>query len=89
MNNNNNTVTKKERTPKQIDAWNKCLDARRKAREERVRLKKLELVVMVYLVRWPESQKIMTHPEAQNVENSSSYIVPIDVWEKYKNNYHD
>jgi hypothetical protein len=35
---------KKERTQKQIDAWNRCLEARRKAKEDRDELKNLEYI---------------------------------------------
>ena len=49
----------------------------------------------VLLVKWPESQRIMEHPEAMavdgdghDVEPLRAYIVPPEVWEKYKDSYY-
>ena len=46
------------------------------------------------LIEWPESQRIMNHPDAlrQGVhrggELGAAYIIPSEVWEKYKNAYY-
>jgi hypothetical protein len=45
----------------------------------------------VYLIKWPESQRIMNHPKAKLVvddDNSNSYIIPIEVWNEYKDTYY-
>jgi len=45
----------------------------------------------VLLITWPESQRIMEHPEALLVDSEQeegAYIVPPEVWEQYKNTYY-
>ena len=45
------------------------------------------------VIESPESQCIMNHPKAKLIEKKinkvSSYIVPIEIWEQYKNTYYD
>jgi hypothetical protein len=46
------------------------------------------------LIKWPESQRIMTHPQALHVSTSlnndePSYIIPPEIWERYKNSYYN
>jgi len=44
------------------------------------------------LIEWPESQRIMSHPEAKLIDDEDKpncYIIPPEVWEKYKNTYYD
>ena len=46
----------------------------------------------VLVITWPESQRIMNHPEAKLVEEDgelSYYIVPPKIWEQYKKSYYD
>lgn len=44
-------------------------------------------------IEWPDSQKIMEHPKARLIledgEPGSTYVVPEDVWETYKDTYYD
>ena len=45
----------------------------------------------VVWVPYPDSLQIMDHPEARAVfdkNNLFSYIVPVDVWEKYKTGWY-
>ena len=45
----------------------------------------------VLLITWPESQRIMEHPEAMSVDSEQeegAYIIPPKVWEQYKNTYY-
>ena len=59
---------------------------------------KVKIKIMAYIpktflyVEWPHSQRIMQHPEAKKVENkytnSLTYIIPPEVWEKYKDTYY-
>jgi hypothetical protein len=46
------------------------------------------------LIEWPESKRVMNHPEAKFLEDydDSSFsiggrdcIIPVEIWEKYKN----
>jgi hypothetical protein len=42
-------------------------------------------------IQWPESQRIMEHPEAALVlgaVETSTYMIPKDVWEQYKDSYY-
>jgi len=42
-------------------------------------------------VLWPESQRIMEHPEAALVmgaEESGTYLIPKDIWEQNKHKYY-
>ena len=51
------------------------------------------------LVGWPESQRIMEHPHAVLVDRltpndkkgseQSTYIVPVNVWNQYKDSYYE
>jgi len=43
------------------------------------------------MILWPESQRIMEHPEAFLVldRDSCTYVVPIEVWEKYRFTYYE
>lgn len=45
------------------------------------------------LITWPESQRIMNHPEAKLIDDNDNrepncYIVPPKIWEQYKNTYY-
>lgn len=42
------------------------------------------------IIQWPESQRIMEHPEAALAlgEASGAYMIPEDIWEKYKDSYY-
>ena len=45
----------------------------------------------VLLIEWPNSQRIMEHPEARPVDdddNPNCYIIPWEIWNKYKNTYY-
>ena len=41
------------------------------------------------IIQWPESQRIMEHPEAALAlgEANGAYMIPEDIWEKYKDSY--
>ena len=42
-------------------------------------------------IEWPESQRIMEHPDAQLVEDpctSCTYMIPESVWNEYKDRYY-
>ena len=44
-----------------------------------------------YLIEWPESQRIMEHPDAWPIEVGSgnfAYIVPPEIWEQNKYKYY-
>ena len=42
------------------------------------------------LILWPESQRIMEHPEAKLAYNTDSgYWIPSNVWEQYKDSYYE
>ena len=42
------------------------------------------------LIDWPESQRIMEHPEAElDLDSDSAYWVPEKVWEEYKDKYYE
>ena len=42
------------------------------------------------IIQWPESQRIMEHPEATLAlgEANGAYMIPEDIWEKYKDSYY-
>ena len=45
----------------------------------------------VLLIKWPDSQRIMEHPNARAIEDDdypNSYIVSAEIWEMYKNSYY-
>ena len=42
------------------------------------------------LIMWPESQRIMEHPDAELATGfQSAYWVPAEVWEQYKDTYYE
>ena len=46
----------------------------------------------VLLIKWPDSQRIMEHPDARAIDDDdypNSYIVSAEIWEKYKNSYYE
>lgn len=54
--------------------------------------RKGEFTMSKILILWPESQRIMAHPEAVldlNIpDESSAYWIPEHIWEKYENSYY-
>lgn len=42
------------------------------------------------LIMWPESQRIMDHPDAElDYEDTQAYWISPEVWEEYRDTYYE
>ena len=42
------------------------------------------------LIMWPESQRIMGHPDAEaDLDHTQAYWISPEVWEEYRDSYYE